>query len=66
MKLPRLVKQIGKRVVQAMPILRRHILTSTDYEVLGGAEEARAGPGILARLARLTHGRAPGARLSQT
>ncbi len=41
MKLPRLVKQIGKRVVQATPILRRHILTSTDYQVLGGAEEAR-------------------------
>ena len=36
MKLPRLVKQIGKRVVQAMPILRRHILTSTDYELLSG------------------------------
>jgi SAM-dependent methyltransferase len=42
MRLPRLVRQIGKRVVQATPILRRHILTSTDYEVLGGAEEARA------------------------
>ncbi len=41
MKLPRLVKEIGKRVVQAMPILRRHILTSTDHGVLGGAEEAR-------------------------
>lgn len=41
MKLPRLVKQIGKRVVQATPILRRHILTSTDYEVLGSAEQAR-------------------------
>lgn len=41
MKLPRLVKQIGKRVVQATPLLRRHILTSTDYEVLGGVEDAR-------------------------
>ena len=41
MKLPRLVRQIGKRVVKATPILRRHILTSTDYKVLGGVEEAR-------------------------
>jgi SAM-dependent methyltransferase len=41
MKLPRLVKQIGKHVVQATPILRRHILTSTDYKLLGGADEAR-------------------------
>ena len=41
MKLPRLVREIGKRVVQATPVLRRHILTSTDYEMLGGAEEAR-------------------------
>ena len=52
MKLPRLVKQIGKRVLQAMPILRRHILTSTDYEVLGGVEQAReaqaSSPGWLA------------------
>jgi SAM-dependent methyltransferase len=52
MKLPRLVRQIGKRVVQATPILRRHILTSTDYQVLGGAEEARqaqaSSPGWLA------------------
>jgi SAM-dependent methyltransferase len=50
--LPRLVKQIGKHIVQAMPILRRHILTSTDYKVLGGAEEAReahaSSPGWLA------------------
>lgn len=52
MKLPRLVKRIGKRVVQATPILRRHILTSTDYQVLGGAAEAReaqaSSPGWLA------------------
>ena len=41
MKLPRLVKRIGKRVVKAAPILRRHILTSTDYKVLGGIDEAR-------------------------
>jgi SAM-dependent methyltransferase len=42
MKLPRIVRQIGKRVVQATPILRRHILTSTDYRVLGGSDEARS------------------------
>jgi SAM-dependent methyltransferase len=42
MKLPRIVRQIGKRVVKATPILRRHILSSTDYRVLGGLEEARA------------------------
>ena len=42
MKLPRLIRQIGKRVVQATPILRRHILTSTDYRVLSGVEEARS------------------------
>ena len=29
MKLPRIVRQIGKRVVKATPILRRHILPST-------------------------------------
>ena len=34
MKLPRLVRRIGKRVVMAAPVLRRHILTSTDYKVL--------------------------------
>ena len=41
MKLRRLVRQIGKRVVKATPILRRHILTSTDYKVLSGLQEAR-------------------------
>jgi SAM-dependent methyltransferase len=52
MKLPRLIKQIGKRVVQATPILRRHILTSTDYQVLRGADDAQqaqsSSPGWLA------------------
>lgn len=52
MKLSRLVKQLGRLVVQATPILRRHLLTSTDYKVLGGAEEARhaqaSSPGWLA------------------
>jgi SAM-dependent methyltransferase len=41
MKLPRIVRRIGKRVINATPILRRHILTSTDYKVLDGVEEAR-------------------------
>jgi len=41
MKLPRVVRQIGKRAVKAMPILRRHILASTDYRVFSGLEEAR-------------------------
>jgi SAM-dependent methyltransferase len=41
MKLPRIVRQIGKRIVKATPIIRRHILTSSDYRVLGSQEEAR-------------------------
>ncbi|WFU18981.1 class I SAM-dependent methyltransferase [Bradyrhizobium sp. CB3481] len=41
MKLPRLVRQIGKRVIKAAPILRRHVLTSTDYKVLDGVDAAR-------------------------
>jgi len=41
MKLPRIIRRIGKRVVETSPILRRHILASTDYRVLGGIEEAR-------------------------
>src|SRR3982074_515504 len=42
MKLPRIVRQIGKHVVKATPLLRRHLLASTDYRVLGGPEQARA------------------------
>jgi SAM-dependent methyltransferase len=41
MKIPRRVRQIGKRIVEATPILRRYILSSTDYRVLGGVDEAR-------------------------
>jgi SAM-dependent methyltransferase len=41
MKLPSIIRQVGKRVVKASPVLRRHILASTDYLVLGGIEEAR-------------------------
>lgn len=42
MKLPRLVRTIGKRVVKATPLLRRQVLASTDYRVLGGLTEARS------------------------
>ena len=42
MKLPGIVRQIGKNIVKATPVLRRHILASTDYRVLGGPEQARA------------------------
>jgi SAM-dependent methyltransferase len=41
MKLSRLVRQIGKRLVRATPMLRRHIFSSIDYRVLGGIQEAR-------------------------
>jgi SAM-dependent methyltransferase len=40
MKFPRIVRQIGKRVVKASPILRRHIMSSSDHRVLAGADEA--------------------------
>jgi SAM-dependent methyltransferase len=36
-----IVRYVGKRVVQATPLLRRQILPSTDYRVLNGVEEAR-------------------------
>jgi SAM-dependent methyltransferase len=42
MKLPGIVRQIGKRVVKASPVLRRHIMSSSDHLVLGGKEEARS------------------------
>lgn len=42
MKLPRIIRQLGKQVVAATPILRRHIQASTDYRVLDGLEEARS------------------------
>lgn len=41
MKLPSIVRQIAKRVVKATPIVRRHILASSDYRVLGGQQEAK-------------------------
>ena len=45
MNLRHLVRKIGKRFVKATPILRRHILPSADYRVLGGVDEARAAAG---------------------
>lgn len=42
MKLPGIIRKIGKRIVTAAPVLRRHILTSTDYRLLSGIEEARS------------------------
>lgn len=41
MKLPRIVRKIAKAVIQSTPILRRQILFSTDYRVLGGVDEAQ-------------------------
>lgn len=37
-----LVRHVGKRFVKATPILRRHVLPSTDYRVLAGINDARA------------------------
>jgi SAM-dependent methyltransferase len=42
MKLPPFVRQIGKRIVKATPMLRRRFMYSSDYRLLSGAEEARA------------------------
>ncbi len=36
MKLPYIVKEIGKRLIKASPILRRYIMSSSDHRVLGG------------------------------
>jgi SAM-dependent methyltransferase len=41
MNIRHLVRQVGKRFVKATPVLRRHILPSADYRVLGGIDEAR-------------------------
>ncbi|MDP1866482.1 MAG: class I SAM-dependent methyltransferase [Bradyrhizobium sp.] len=41
MKLPRIVRKVAKAVIQSTPILRRQILFSTDYRVLGGVDEAQ-------------------------
>jgi len=41
MRLPRVVKQIGKTVIKSSPLLRRHIMSSSDHRVLSGVDEAR-------------------------
>ncbi len=41
MKLPRIVRKMAKAVIQSSPTLRRQILYSTDYRVLGGVDEAQ-------------------------
>ena len=41
MKLPRFARQIAKRLITATPIVRRHLLFSSDYQVLAGEDEAR-------------------------
>jgi SAM-dependent methyltransferase len=41
MKLPSTLRQIAKRLVKATPILRRHVLPSSDYRVLDDQEAAR-------------------------
>jgi SAM-dependent methyltransferase len=41
MKLPHMVRQVGKRLIKATPILRRHVFSSTDHRVLSGLQEAR-------------------------
>jgi SAM-dependent methyltransferase len=41
MKLPHIVKQIGKKIVKASPVLRRNIMSSSDHRVLSGIDEAR-------------------------
>jgi SAM-dependent methyltransferase len=42
MKPPGIIRQLGKRLIEATPIVRRHLLTSTDYRVFSGVEEARS------------------------
>lgn len=42
MSIRHLVRQVGKRFVKATPVLRRHLLPSADYRMLGGIDEARA------------------------
>ena len=42
MKVPRILRQIAKRIVKATPVLRRQLLYSTDYRVLNGVDEAKS------------------------
>ena len=41
MKLPRIIRKMAGSVIKSVPILRRQILSSTDYRVLGGVAEAQ-------------------------
>jgi SAM-dependent methyltransferase len=41
MKIPRAARSLVKRLIQSAPVLRRHILHSTDYQVLSGPDQAR-------------------------
>ncbi len=41
MKLPRIVRKIGRAVIRSTPLLRRQLLYSTDYRVLSGVDEAK-------------------------
>ena len=41
MRLPSTLRRIAKRVVEATPIVRRHVLASSDYRVLADQEGAR-------------------------
>jgi SAM-dependent methyltransferase len=41
MKLPRIVRQLAVSVIRSTPVLRRHLLSSSDYQVLSGVDEAR-------------------------
>jgi SAM-dependent methyltransferase len=57
MTLPPILRQSAKRIVSAVPILRRQLITSTDYRVLNGSEEASSvvassGGWFVARTAR--------------
>ena len=41
MRLPPIVKRVGKTIVKSSPILRRHIMSSSDHRVLSGLDEAK-------------------------
>jgi len=41
MRLPHILRRIAKRIVEATPIVRRHVLASSDYRMLADQEEAR-------------------------
>jgi ubiquinone/menaquinone biosynthesis C-methylase UbiE len=41
MRLPKVVRRVGKEIVKASPFLRRNLMSSVDYRVLSGVDEAR-------------------------